>query len=156
MKNRGGLEPPGRMGTSEDQEGVQLSRRRTSASSAIVGAWRKVDSGRRLWQDLSISRATRRASNEWPPSSNKLSFNPTRLTRRTFAQSCASICSSESRGATNSPLAWRRSESELGSALRSILPFGDNGSLSRSTNAEGTIYSGNDCLRWSRSSEAPG
>ena len=90
---------------------------------------------------------TRTASSEWPPSSKKLSWTPTRGTPSTSPRCAAS---SSSVGVARGDVARRRRPwpaSGAGSALRSTLPLGVSGSASSTTKAEGTMYSGSRCCR---------
>src|SRR5271170_7826267 len=98
MRKKGGFDPPARSGINEDHEGFQSFFRSTSAKSAMVGACRKVASGKLFLTSFSISAVMRTAKSEWPPSSKKLSRMPIALTFKTFDQICASDCSSGSRG----------------------------------------------------------
>ena len=85
--------------------------------------------------------STRIASNEWPPSSRKLSVTPTSCFFSTSAQMRAIVASVGVRGATIVALGAAVA-SGAGSARVSILPFAVSGSASSSTTALGTMYSG--------------
>ena len=109
-----------------------------AAISAIVGYWNKR-------AGLKSSPASRARAAIWmlriesTPSSNRLSFIPTRSHRNTSAATRASSSSAGLRGATYSARAVSAAGSGAGSALRSILPFGVSGNRSRTTNAAGTM-----------------
>src|SRR5882672_9134410 len=86
---------------------------------------------------------------ESPPNSKKLSSTPTRSTPNTSDQIPASVPSSSVRGATYFPPSTTP-RSGAGSARRSTFPFGVNGNRSIVTNHDGTMYSGNRSLKYSR------
>ncbi len=76
------------------------------------------------------------AIREWPPRAKKLSSMPTRGTRSTSAYSPQRISSFGERG-PRPPSSERGSGA--GRALRSTLPFGVSGMVSRATRADGTM-----------------
>ena len=84
---------------------------------------------------------------ESPPISKKLSWMLTLVTGRSSSHILVKICSTSVRGAV---YIVSRSISGAGNALRSILPLGVNGKVSRVTKALGTMYSGSCTLRYSR------
>ena len=86
------------------------------------------------------ARSARIASSEWPPSSKKLSWRPTRSTPSSSCQIAASACSISPSGASYAPRAYA-SPSGAGNAFRSSFPFGVSGSASSATYAAGTMYS---------------
>ncbi len=103
---------------------------------------------------LSRTRETMRvARSEWPPSSKKSAWTPTRSAPSTSAQIPASTSSVGVEGAT---YASADDPSGAGSARRSTLPLGVRGSVSSSTKAEGTMYSGTCSRRCARSSSEAG
>ena len=87
------------------------------------------------------------ASSEWPPNSKKLSSMPTRSTPSSSIQIAHNTSSISSRGPTYSVPS---PTSGLGNARRSTFPCPVNGSCSRFTNADGTMYSGTLPLRYAR------
>src|SRR5216684_2393642 len=76
---------------------------------------------------------------ESAPSSNRLSCRPTCSRRRTSAQMAASFFSWSVRGATKSLSRAVRPVSGIGSAFRSIFPFGVTDSASIRTTADGNM-----------------
>ncbi|CAM3631138.1 hypothetical protein COSO111634_21245 [Corallococcus soli] len=119
------------------------------ASESRVGASKRVVRDSSTPKEARMRETTWVTSREWPPSSKKLSWTPTRSTRSTSLQSTASFCSVSLRGATYSTLAGSAPSGE-GRALRSTLPLLVSGMASRETKAEGTMKSGSRCLRKSR------
>ena len=116
-----------------------------AARPSSVGVSNRARSGTsipRTWRSRETTCIARR---EWPPSSKKPSSAPTRSTRRTSAQTSASISCTAVAGARYSPLADLRSGA--GSARRSTLPCGVSGISSSTTSAVGTMYSGRRPLR---------
>ncbi len=97
----------------------------------MVGASNSARGGRRRPRASWIRATTRAASRECPPSSKKRSSIPMAETFRTSDQISARVVSSAVRGAT---IRERSPEiSGFGSALRSTLPLGLNGSASSTT-----------------------
>ena len=70
---------------------------------------------------------SRTASSEWPPSSKKLSWRPTRSTLSSSPRCCASVCSISPCGRLVARARDSAAASGAGSALRSSLPFGVSG-----------------------------
>ena len=85
------------------------------------------------------------ADSECPPSAKNSSWTPTWPAPKVKAQIPASSSSSGERGGTQTTPAKERSAPGAGSRSRSSLPLRVSGSASRSTNAEGTMYSGTTC-----------
>ena len=121
---RGGVRPVGQIG----QIGQRRDARRvnTSRTSTRKPSWRR--------RSIMLT-----ASSEWPPSSKKWSWRPTRSTpssslpdagQRLLDLACAAPRTA--RAATAAP-------SGAGSALRSSLPLGVSGSASSATKAAGTM-----------------
>ena len=73
---------------------------RCAARAATVGASKSARRGSSTWRAERMRETTCVASREWPPSSKKLSWMPTRSTWSTWAQMPARRCSSSLRGAT--------------------------------------------------------
>ena len=76
---------------------------------------------------------------EAPPRAKKLSWIPTLLIPRTWAQMLARTSSTGLRGATKASSSLGRSGSGAGRALRSTLPLVNNGKASRKTKAAGIM-----------------
>src|SRR5882757_4573039 len=110
-----------------------------TANAAGVGA------SNRTRTDMPTPRSRRRcasdtASSECPPSSKKLSSTPTRSTPSTSANTWHTISSTTVTGPRPPPTT---TNSGTGNAARSTFPFTVRGSSSRTTTADGTMYSGN-------------
>ncbi len=126
------------------------------ARFATVGFSNNARNGRSAACKPNFSRnknTSRVPSNECPPRSKKLSFTPTCSTLKpsTCAHTSASWDSNGVRGAIYCARSTRVCDG-AGNALRSIFPFGVNGSESRFTNTEGIIYSGSFVRKKSRNS----
>src|SRR5207237_543288 len=115
-----------------------------------------VRASNRLRIDTSTSRLERIrlirrvATSEWPPSAKKSSSIPTRSTPRTSANSAHSNSSCGLRGRRPT----EGLNSGAGSAERSSFPFAVSGNPSRTTIAEGTMYSGSRAPTCARNSPA--
>src|SRR5438552_9967176 len=102
-QKNGGFVPPLRTGTNERQLDCHPPSLISAESCSIVGALKRVASGRRHPRERSISENTRTAASEWPPRSKKLSFTPIALRPSIFCQTHVSLTSSSSLALSDSP-----------------------------------------------------
>ena len=132
------------------------SARSAWASDRMVGCWKSRTMGSRRPSTASSRACTRASSSEWPPASKKLCWTLTRSRPIASHQIAARVRSSSSRGGSKEPSAAAPRRSGGGRALRSSLPVAESGQLARSTNADGTMYSGSFTCAKRRSSAAGG
>src|SRR5580765_6349031 len=98
-QKNGFFDPFAWMETKADDDGFSVGLSKNVANPAIVGAWNRADKGKSQLRRFLIMVLRRNVSREWPPSSKKLSFTPTRSSRSTSHQIFASASSSAVRGA---------------------------------------------------------
>ena len=127
-------------GAAAARRAARRAPRSARPAPATVGASNRLRSGSSTSNASRTRAITWVASSEWPPSSKKLSWTPTRSTPQHLGPDAGQqLLDRRARRDDRRRPAPARRRSGAGSARRSTLPLGVSGSASSSTNADGTM-----------------